>query len=91
MELENYVVKCKKFRDAQAVIWKTEVKIKEAASSREKRYYAQDILLEAETLLSCAYYVAGSFDCLKCHLVSQRYIQEREYLAREEIKRINMQ
>lgn len=82
MEFENQDIKCSIFWDAEAVIKKTDAKIKEARSTKERQYYAQDILLEAKSLLSCSNYNDGNPDCVSCHSISRRYIQEHEYLAK---------
>ena len=86
MEFQNHGIKCKTFWDAQAVIKNAGDKIKVAKSNKERRYYGQDILLEAETLLLCVDCNAGSPDCLSCHSVLRRYIKEYKYLAEDERK-----
>lgn len=78
MELENQGIKCNNFWDTQAVIKKIEVKVREAWSIKERKYYAQDIVLEAETLLSCLNYNPRNPECLSCHSISRRLIQEYE-------------
>ena len=88
MEFENRGIKCNIFWDAESVIKKTHAKIKQAKSLKEKQYYAQDILLEAETLLTCSKYSAGNSDCVSCHSISRRYIQEYKYLAKDERKKV---
>ncbi len=82
MEFEYQGIKCNKFWNSIEVIKKIEVKIKDAKSTKEGQYYAQDILLEVESLFSCSDYNAGNLDCLSCHSISQRYIQENKYLAK---------
>lgn len=76
IELENVVVKCSKFSDAEAVIKKIEAKIKQVGNNKERQYYIQDILLEAQTLLQCLNYKSENIGCLKCHFISNRYTQE---------------
>lgn len=88
MQFENQGIKCNIFWDTQAVIEKTEAKIKEAKSTKERQYYAQDILLEVETLLACSDYNAGNPDCISCHSILQRYAQEYKYLARNRRKNV---
>jgi len=85
-ELENIVINCSKFSDTEAIIKKTEAKIRQISNSKEKQYYAQDILLEAKALLSCLNYDSKNLVCQKCHSVSHGHIQEQEYLPRGEIK-----
>ena len=88
MEFEQKNIGCNIFLDAEAVIKKTEVKVKEAKTTKERQYYAQDILLEAKTLLSCLSYNSKDPSCLSCHSVLERYIQEYEYLANHEKQEI---
>lgn len=85
-ELENIVINCSKFSDTEAIIKKTEAKIRQISNSKEKQYYAQDILLEAKALLSCLNYDSKNLVCQKCNLVANGYIQEYKYLDNEEIK-----
>jgi len=75
MELENHNIRCNTFGDVEKVIKKAEAKIKEPKSTSEKRYYAQDILLEAETLLSCPDYKARNSGCVNCRFFAHRYIR----------------
>ena len=86
MELEKQYIKCSKFQDTEAVIKKSEDKIKETGSIKEREYYAQDILLEAKALISCSNYNSNTEDCLNCHLVLLKYIQEYKTLAKDEVK-----
>lgn len=86
MESENQGIKCKTFCDAQVVIKKAEDKLKVAKSNKERQYYAQDILVEVETLLLCTSFNAGNPDCISCHSILRRYIKEYKYLAREKTK-----
>lgn len=74
MEFENQGIKCSKFWETELVIKKTEAKISETSSIKERRYYAQDILLEAEGLLSCLNYNSGNPDCLNCHSICRGHI-----------------
>ncbi len=83
MELEKQYIKCSKFQDTEAVIKKSEDKIKETIGVKERQYYAQDILLEAKTLISCLNYNIEKQDCLNCRPVLLRYIQEYKHLAEE--------
>jgi len=87
MEFENQNIKCDTFRDAETLIKKTEEKIKETKNIKEKQYYAQDILLEVESLISCSNYNGKNQDCLNCHLVLLNYIREYKHLAENEIKK----
>ena len=86
MGFENQGIKCSIFWDAEAVIEKADAKIKEARSIKERKYYAQDILLEVQNLLMCSNYNAGDPECLSCHTISHRHIQEYEYLAKSQKK-----
>lgn len=86
MEFENKTIKCSTFQDAETLIKKTEEKIKETRSIKERQYYAQDILLEAESLLSCSNYNDKNPNCLNCHLILLKYIQEYKHLADNVIK-----
>ncbi len=83
MESENQGIKCKTFWDTEAVIRKVEPKIEEARSNKERRYYAQDILVEMESLLSCPNYNTGDPDCISCRSISRRYFEQYEYLAKD--------
>ena len=75
MRFEDRNINCNIFRDAEAVIKRADSKMKEV-NTKEKQYYAQDILGEVETLLSCSYYNSQSTDCLSCYAISCRYIQK---------------
>ncbi len=86
MELEKQYIKCSKFQDTEAVIKKAEDKIKETKSIKERQYYAQDILLEAKALISCSNYSSNTEDCLNCHLILLRYIQQYKHLADDALK-----
>ncbi len=86
MEFEEQYIKCSKFQDTEAVIKKAEDKIKETKSIKERQYYAQDILLEAKALISCSNYDSNTGDCLNCHLILLRYIQQYKHLADNVIK-----
>ena len=82
MEFENQGIRCSSFWNAQAVIEKTEVKVKEAGSIKERKYYTQGILLELQSLLMCSNYNAGNPECISCHCILQRYMKEYGYLAK---------
>lgn len=88
MEFKNQGIKCKTFWGAQTVIKKTEAKIKGAKSNKERQYFAQDILLETESLFSCPNYNAGNSDCISCRSISRSYIKEYEYLAKHERRKL---
>ena len=90
MEFENQGIKCNIFWNAQAVIKKAEAKMKEVKAIKERQYYAQDILLELESLLLCSNYNAGNLDCVSCHSILRRYIKEYKYLVKEEAKKNNI-
>ncbi len=87
MESENQDIKCNIFYETEAVIRKSEDKIKETKNFKEKKYYAQDILLEAKSLLSCPDYKDGNIDCLSCHSIALKYIRQYEYLAKNVIRK----
>jgi|GEM_PF-1832871 len=76
MKFEGRDINCNIFWDAGVVIKRADSRMKEARSTKEKQYYAQDILSEVETLLSCLYYNFQNADCLSCYSVSYRYIQK---------------
>ena len=76
MRLEDCNINCNIFWDAGVVIKRADSRMKEVRSTKEKQYYAQDILGEVETLLSCSYYNPQSTDCLSCYAISCRYIQK---------------
>jgi len=86
MEFENQSIKCSIFLETEAVIRKTVAKIEQTENVKERQYYAQDILLETESLLSCSNYKNRNPDCVRCHSTSQRYIQEYKHLAKDELK-----
>lgn len=81
MKFGNQGIKCKTFWDAEKVVNKAETKIKIAKSNKERRYYAQDILLEVDDLLLCTDFIGGNSDCMSCYSILRRYIKEYEYLA----------
>ena len=82
MAFEDRDIKCNVYRDVEAVIRKTELKLKESRNFKERGYYAQDILLEVKTLLSCPNCNVGNPDCANCHSISQTYIRGYEYLTK---------
>jgi len=88
MEFENHNIKCKTFWDVERVIKNAEAKIKEPRNAAERRYYAQDVLLESRTLLSCPDYNARNSDCVSCRSFAHRYTQEYKYLAKTERKKV---
>ncbi len=90
MEFEKQYIKCSSFEDTEAVIKKAEDKIKKTTGVKERQYYAQDILLEAKALISCSNYNSNTEDCLSCHLVLLKYIQEYKNLAKDEDKVKNL-
>ena len=68
-------IKCPIFCESDEIIKNIILKI-EKATSKEKQDYAQDILVEANTLLLCSNYNSKSPDCLNCHSISRGYLQE---------------
>lgn len=88
MELENQNIKCSEFQDTETIIRKAAAKIREAKNTKEKQYYAQDILLEAEDLLLCLNYNANNLECVNCHAILKEYLREYGYWVKDEIKNI---
>ena len=88
MEFGKQNIKCNTFVDVEKVIKNAEAKIKEPRSIAEKRYYAQDILLEGETLLSCPDYNTRYSDCVSCRSAAGRYIREYKDLANGARRRV---
>ena len=84
MELKNQDIKCSDYLDAKAAIGRAEAKAGEAKNGRERQYYAQDILLEAKTLLSCSDYKSGDSDCINCRSILRGYMQKYGHLAKEQ-------
>lgn len=82
MEIDNQGVKCQKFLDTEAFIEETGDKVKEAKNFKEERYYIQDILFEIEDLLSCSNYNPGNPDCISCHSVSNKRLENLRYFAK---------
>ena len=68
--------------DVISVVKRTDAKIKETGIIKRRQYYAQDILVEARSLLSCSHYNAKNPDCLTCHSISHRFTEEYKCLAR---------
>jgi len=81
MESKNQDIRCNTFWDTETVVKKAERGVKGSKSSREREYYAQDILLEAEALVSCADYKAGNPDCVRCRAISCKYTDEYKHLS----------
>ncbi len=82
MEFEKQYIKCSKFQDTEAVIKKSEDKIKEIRNIKERQDYAQDILVEANTLFLCSDYNSKDPDCSNCHSISCKYLQEYGHLPK---------
>ncbi|MBU4078204.1 hypothetical protein KKE85_01140 [Patescibacteria group bacterium] len=74
-------IECPIFRESDEVIKNIILKL-EKANSKEKQDFAQDILLEANTLLLCSNYNSKNPDCLNCHSISRRYLQEYGHLPK---------
>jgi len=83
MEFEKHNIECKTFWDVERVIKNAEAKIKEPRTAAEKRYYAQDILLESNTLLFCPDYNARNSDCVDCHSAVQQFIRKYDHIAKD--------
>jgi len=82
LEFTNRNIKCNIFSETEVVIRNSEAKIKETKNLKERKYYAQDILLEARSLLSCSNNNDKNLDCLICHSIALKYIHQNEYLAK---------
>lgn len=76
-------IECPIFCESDEIIKNIILKL-EQASSKEKQDYAQDILLEANTLLLCSNYNSKNPVCLNCHSISRKYLQEYGYLSKAE-------
>jgi len=74
-------IECLIFRESDEIIKNIILKL-EKSSSQEKPDYAQDILLEANTLLLCSNYNSKNPDCLNCHSISCKYLQEYGHLPK---------
>ena len=88
MEFVNRNIKCNIFCETEAVIRNSEAKIKETKNLKGRKHYAQDILLEARSLLSCSNNNDKDPDCLICHSIALRYIHQYEYLAKNVMRKI---
>ena len=82
MEFGTNNIKCKTFWDVERVIKNAGLKIKEPRNAAERRYYAQDVLLESKTLLSCPDYNARNSDCVGCRFFAHRHAREYESLTK---------
>ena len=82
MEFENQDIKCSIFRDTETVLKKITAKIEESNNAKERQYYAQDILLELETLLSCSNYEARNYGCIRCRSILHNYLKKYETLSK---------
>ena len=74
-------IKCPVFRESNGII-KNIILKREKVNPREKQDYAQDILVEANTLLLCSNYNSKNPDCSNCHTISRKYLQEYGQLAK---------
>ena len=74
-------IECSIFRESDEIIKNIILKL-EKVNSKEKQDYAQDLLLEANTLLLCSNYNSKNPDCLNCHSISRKYLQEYGYLSK---------
>lgn len=71
----QYSIKCSVFCESNEIIKSIILKL-EKANLKERQDYAQDVLLEANSLLLCLNYNSQNSDCLNCHSVSRGYLQE---------------
>jgi len=74
-------IECLIFSVSNRVIKNIILKL-EKANSQERQDYAQDILVEANALLLCSNYNSKSPDCLNCHSISRKYLQEYGHLPK---------
>jgi hypothetical protein len=74
-------IKCPIFCESDEIIKNIILKRKNA-NSQEKQDYVQDILVEANTLLLCSNYNSKNPDCLNCHSISRKYLQEYGHLPK---------
>ena len=68
-------IECKEFFETDRVIQNTIAKYWKA-NSKERHYYIQDILLEIKVLLTCSKHNPSNSNCLECHYILRRYLQE---------------
>ena len=68
-------ITCPIFCESGGIIKNIILKL-EQVNSKEKQDYAQDILVEANTLLLCSDYNSKNPDCPNCHTISRKYLQE---------------
>ncbi len=73
-------IECPIFCETDGIIKNIILKV-EKANSKEKQDYAQDILVEANTLLLCSNYNSKNPDCSNCHAISRKYLQEYGHLV----------
>lgn len=74
-------ITCPIFCETDGIIKNIILKV-EKANSKEKQDYAQDILVEANTLLLCSNYNSKNPDCSNCHTISRKYLQEYGHLPK---------
>jgi len=74
-------IKCPVFRESDGIIKNIILKLGKV-NFREKQDYAQDILVETNTLLLCSNYNSKNPDCSNCHAISRKYLQEYGHLAK---------
>jgi hypothetical protein len=74
-------IECPVFRESDEIIKNIILKLEKVAP-KEKQDYAQDILVEANTLLLCSNHNSKDLDCLNCHSISHKYLQEYGHLPK---------
>lgn len=74
-------IACPIFCESDGIIENIILKL-EQVNSKEKQDYAQDILVEANTLLLCSNYNSKNPDCSDCHAISRKYLQEYGHLPK---------
>jgi len=76
-------IKCHIFLETEAAIKNIVTKFYKA-NLKEERNYAQDILVEANTLLLCSNYNSKNPDCSNCHSILRKYLQDYGHLSKAE-------
>ena len=74
-------IACPIFCESDGIIKNIILKL-EQVNSKEKQDYAQDILVEANTLLLCSNYNSKNPDCSNCHTILRKYLQEYGHLPK---------
>jgi hypothetical protein len=83
MEFVGLDISCNFFQDAIINIKNAELRIELTRNFKERQYFAQDILLKAEDLLSCQNHNSENPDCSVCHSISRKYMLRYKNLVKE--------